>query len=253
MALCDVHFKSDVLTKQVGMNVILPEVGEPPFPTFYLLHGLSDDYTIWMRRTRIEHYVSTLPIVVVMPDGYRGFYTDSAQGPAYAKFFSTELIRFVERNFPVEPKREARCVGGLSMGGYGALRLSLGFPELFVSAVSHSGAVLHGSRNGPRPGGPLDRTEFQRIFGTEPAGTDHDLLELAKRAKSQGLLPKIRIDCGTDDELLEDNRQLHAKLDALRIPHEYEEFPGGHNWDFWDTHVQRAIQFHMRNLGVTKT
>lgn len=252
MAICNVHFKSNVLGKQTGMNVILPEIGEPPFATLYLLHGLSDDYTIWMRRTRIEHYVSALPLIVVMPDGYRGFYTDNSAGPAYAKHFSSEVIQFVERNFPAKRSREGRVIGGLSMGGYGALRLALGFPDLFCSAVSHSGAVLHGSRNQRPAGSALDEPEFHRIFGKEPAGTEHDLLQLAKRAKARGPLPKMRIDCGAEDELLEDNRQLHAKLDALRVPHEYEEFPGGHNWDFWDTHVQRAIAFHAKNLGMMK-
>src|SRR4029079_9754697 len=109
---------------------------------------------------------------------------------------------------------------------------------------------LHGSRNQRPAGIALEEAEFHRIFGEAPVGTDHDLLELAKRAKARGPLPALRIDCGTEDELLEDNRQLHAKLDALRVPHEYEEFAGGHNWDFWDTHVQRAIKFHAKNLSM---
>src|SRR5947208_5810022 len=68
MSLCEVHWKSEVLRKQVGTYVILPDVGRPPFPTFYLLHGLSDDHTAWLRRTRIEWYVRELPLIVVMPD-----------------------------------------------------------------------------------------------------------------------------------------------------------------------------------------
>src|SRR3954469_4028402 len=92
MPLCDVHWFSNVLQKHVGMNVILPDGGKPPFATYYLLHGLSDDYTGWLRRTRIESYVRELPLIVVMPDGFRGFYTDNADGPAYAKYITEELV-----------------------------------------------------------------------------------------------------------------------------------------------------------------
>ena len=84
MSLCEVHWKSEVLRKQLGAYVILPDVGRPPFATFYLLHGLSDDHTTWLRRTRVEWYVRELPLIVVMPDGGRGLYTNNAGGPPFA-------------------------------------------------------------------------------------------------------------------------------------------------------------------------
>jgi S-formylglutathione hydrolase FrmB len=246
MALCDTRWFSDVLQKMTGTLVILPDKGEPPFPTFYLLHGLSDDYSSWHRRTRIEWYVRDLPLIVVMPDAYRGFYTDNEQGPDYAKFFAEELVYMVERNFPAKSARGARCVGGLSMGGYGALRLALGHPNVFASANSHSGALLHGSRP---PHGPI-AAEMKRVFGARPSGSDHDLLELAERCRRAGKAPKLRIDCGYEDELLDDNRTFHERLLELEYPHEYEEFPGGHNWDYWDYHVNLALMFHARNLRI---
>jgi putative tributyrin esterase len=251
MALCDVHWSSSVLEKKLGMYVILPEVGTPPFATYYLLHGLSDDYTVWLRRTRIEWYVREMPLMVVMPDGFRGFYTDNADGPAYAKYMAEELVEFVERNFPARRSREARCVGGLSMGGYGALRLGLAYPHLFASANSHSGALMHGGRDGPRPDGPLSPAEFRRIFGERPQGSGHDLVALARRAgQSNQPLPRLLIDCGTDDVLLEDNRLFHAELERLKMPHEYREFPGAHTWDYWDQHVRDALEFHLRALSL---
>jgi S-formylglutathione hydrolase FrmB len=82
MSLCQVHWKSSILKKQVSTTVILPDSGEGPFDTLYLLHGLGDDHSIWLRRTRIEWYVRDLPLIVVMPDGYRGWYTDHEEGPA---------------------------------------------------------------------------------------------------------------------------------------------------------------------------
>jgi S-formylglutathione hydrolase FrmB len=259
MPLCEVHWSSSILEKKVGMYVILPEpaLGEGPWPVYYLLHGLSDDYTVWQRRTRIEWYVRDMPMIVVMPDGFRGFYTNNADGPKYATFMTTELIDFVERYFPARRDRAGRCVGGLSMGGYGALRLALdGFGNPYASANSHSGALMHGSRNSPREDGPLTEKEFRRIFGDRPAGSDHDLLWLARFAAAAAAkgnyTPKLLLDCGTEDHLLDDNRTFHRELTRIGVPHEYREFPGGHDWDYWDAHVRDALAFHMGVMGVRK-
>jgi putative tributyrin esterase len=248
MALCDLHFFSQALGKHVGAYVYVPDDFAPPFATLYLLHGLSDDYTGWMRRSSIERHAGGYGLMIVMPDGYRGFYTDNAAGPAYATYIAKEVVETIERIFPAKRSRESRGVGGLSMGGYGALRLALGHPQIFSVATSHSGAVLHGSRNHPRAGGALQDDEFHRIFGDAPVGTDHDVLHLAAEAKKAGTLPHMRIDCGVDDDLIHDNRTLHAKLETLRVPHEYAEFPGGHDWEYWDTHVREALAFHSTHL-----
>ena len=108
------------------------------------------------------------------------------------------------------------------MGGYGALRLGLGYPDTYGSVNSHSGAVMHGAKTYTKP----EQAEFKRVFGARPAGSNHDLLVLAKKAKRAGKLPKLLIDCGTEDYLLADNREFHAKLDAMGVPHQYAEFPG---------------------------
>jgi S-formylglutathione hydrolase FrmB len=251
MALCEVHWSSTVLEKKLGTYVILPDAGSPPFATYYLLHGLSDDHTVWLRRTRIEWYVRELPLIVVMPDGFRGFYTDNADGPPYARYMAEELVQFVERNFPARRERESRCIGGLSMGGYGALRLALGYPDLFVSANSHSGALMHGSRSAPRPDGPLTPAEFRRIFGQNRPGSEHDLVALARRAKLSGqVMPELLIDCGTEDFLLEDNRLFHRELETAGVAHEYREYPGAHTWDYWDEHVRDALEFHLQALRL---
>ncbi len=241
MSLCEIHWFSKTLEKQVATTVLLPDAGKPPFASYYLLHGLSDDHTTWQRRTRIEWYVRDLPLIVVMPDGYRGFYTDHEGGPAYAKYISEELVSFVERTLPAKASRETRHIGGLSMGGYGALRAAFGYPHLWTSANSHSGALMHGSRQW-QTGKEMDRSN---IFSADPRGTSHDLLKLAADAKRAGPLPRLLIDCGTEDFLLKDNREFHAKLDAMRVPHRYAEFPGDHNWDYWDVHVREALAFHL--------
>jgi putative tributyrin esterase len=261
MPWAEVHWRSEILLKQTTMQVILPSVGRPPYATFYLLHGLGDDSTMWMRRTRIEMYVRALPLIVVMPDGYRGFYTDNAEGPAYARHLGVEIPDFVERNLPARPARGARAIGGLSMGGYGALRVALGYPERFCSANSHSGALMRFNLDlGPRAARkdrvfrkhpPAFFAELRRIFGRRPMGTRHDLLALIRRARRRHRrLPAILVDCGTEDSLLECNRDLHRDLQAARVPHQYREFPGDHDWDYWDQHVRDALQFHARNLRL---
>jgi S-formylglutathione hydrolase FrmB len=252
MPLCHFHWFSNVLQKHVETNVILPSAGKPPFATYYLLHGLSDDYSGWLRRTRIEWHVRELPLIVVMPDGYRGFYTDNAEGPAYGTYIAEELVDCVERNFPAKRSRVGRCIGGLSMGGYGALRLALSNPHRYASANSHSGALLYGARNGPRDPSPLTPLEQRQIFGPEPVGTSHDLLAVAARAKeSGGKLPKLQLDCGTEDHLIEYSRAVHQELLRLGIPHEYREHAGAHDWDYWERRVLDAITFHARVLRLT--
>jgi putative tributyrin esterase len=248
MSLCHIHWSSDVLQKQVSTYVILPDRGPGPFPVFYLLHGLSDDYTIWLRRTRIDVYAAWFPMIIVMPDGGRGFYTNNYQGPRWADHLALELPDFIERTFPARKDRAGRCIGGLSMGGYGAMRLGLGHADRYASINSHSGALrtLTATRD------VLPPDEFARIFGPVIEGTENDLLHLAKKAKSQGNLPPIRIDCGTEDFLLEENRLLHRQLTDANIPHEYAEFPGYHNWDYWEIHIQEALRFHAKNLGIQK-
>ena len=245
MAFAQLHWSSQTLGKQVTTWVLLPDGGTPPFATFYLLHGLSDDQTMWMRRTRVEMYAAGRPIIIVMPDGGRGFYTDHHDGgPQWATHIGVELPTMIERTFPAKATRDGRFTGGLSMGGYGALRIALGYPDRFASAVSHSGAVLGPRRRNDTP----PSAEYRAIVGHHSgiAGTENDLALLAQRAEAGGLLPRLRIDCGTDDFLIEDNRTLDRQLSEAGIPYEYAEYPGGHTWDYWDEHVRDAIDFHLR-------
>ena len=250
MAFCQMQWHSKVLGKALATNVILPDVGTGPYPVFYLLHGLSDDHTIWARRTSIERYVAGLPLIVVMPDGFRGFYTNHENGPAYATYMAEELPAFVERTFHARTDRAGRCIGGLSMGGYGAMRLALGYPEVYCSANSHSGALAFG--HDPVQLNTSYSQEWLLTVGATPAGSAHDLYALAEVRRKEGNAPAIRIDCGSEDFLIEPNRRFTAHLKELGIEHEYAEFPGTHNWGYWDLHVQEALAFHARNLGLER-
>jgi putative tributyrin esterase len=126
MAWCDLHFRGTAVLKHTNMYVILPE-GEGPFPVLYLLHGLSDDYSVWMRRTRIEVYAEKYPLIIVMPDGHRSWYVNDPRlgGLAYEDLIVKDVVGLVDRTFPTVRSREGRAVAGLSMGGYGAIMLGL--------------------------------------------------------------------------------------------------------------------------------
>lgn len=250
MAFCELKYFSEALGIATAADILLPETKqEGPFSTFYLLHGLSDDHTIWQRRTSLERYVQDLPLIVVMPNGGRGFYCDAIEGMAYETAIIRDLVRYVDSVFQTRACREGRCIGGLSMGGYGAVKLALKHPDLFCSAVSHSGALAFAHRPLVVTAGNGRAREFSRIVGEHPEGGTEDIFALAERL-DPARRPAIRIDCGTEDFLIEDNRALHAHLEKIGYPHEYQEFPGSHNWGYWDIHVQEAIAFHVRNLGI---
>lgn len=251
MALSELHYYSKALDKMTAATVILPDgegVPPGPYPVFYLLHGLSDDYTAWQRRTSLERYAEGMPLIIVMPDGGRGWYTNAREGYAYETAIVRDLVGLVDQIYHTDPRREARVVGGLSMGGYGAVKLALGRPDLFCSAVSHSGALTMAHQAGDPTVARV--RELVRIFGPDPRGGPDDLFTLAARV-DRALLPALRIDCGTEDFLLDANRDFHAHLEELGVPHEYAELPGGHTWDYWDRHVRDALVFHARALGLS--
>jgi S-formylglutathione hydrolase FrmB len=249
MAFVQLHWFSQILRKQTTTWILLPDTGTGPFAVYYLLHGLSDDHTSWMRHTRINDYAAALPLIVVMPDGARSYYTNHSSGPQWAIHIAEELPAYIERNFPAQTTRQGRCIGGLSMGGYGAMRLALGYPDRYISANSHSGALM-----GPSPKfGTLSVDEHRQIIGSVYDGSEHDLATLAKRASIGPSFPKLRIDCGVEDFRLEDNRQFHQALQVLNIQHEYQEFRGNHNWDYWDVHIREALAFHAGALGIGST
>lgn len=255
MAFATINYHSRSLKKASSFNVILPDDPEIPRPwaAFYLLHGLSDDHTIWMRRTSIERYATGLPMVVVMPDGGRGWYTNAVgPGPGYA--YEDDLVKdvvgLVDRTFPVKTERSGRAIGGLSMGGYGAVKVGLKHHELFASINSHSGA-LGFPRLDPEEAGRRSH-EFVSIFGKSARGGPEDPFAIVERI-DHGRIPAMRIDCGIDDFLIDQNREFHKHLETSRIVHEYQEFPGAHNWEYWDQHVREALAFHARNLNLKKS
>ena len=246
MAFCVLHYYSDALKKQTAVNVLLPDPSIPgPYAVMLLLHGLSDDHTCWTRWSSIERHVEGWPLIVAMPDGGRSFYCDAEEGYAYGTAIGTELPELLKAYFPTSGKW---CVSGLSMGGYGAIKLALRHPNRFVSGHSMSGALgFAHSRDFAESAGDA---EFRRIVGGKPRGGPHDLHALSASLKAPR--PNLLIDCGVEDFLIDDNRAFHGHLQSLGIEHEYQEYPGAHTWAYWDEHVQEGLAFHARNLGLAQ-
>ena len=242
MSLCTVKFKAAAIGKETAMNVLLPNKGRGPFPVMYLLHGLSDDYSTWLRLTRIEWHVWELPLMVVMPDGDRSFYANSAQCGAYEDHIMKDVIGYVERTFPASRKRRGRAIAGLSMGGYGAMMLGLKYARKFSVICSHSSAF--------RPDQLLANSPDGRLLYPVMRRKEYDCRALARAVAAKGPRPAVKIDCGTDDYLIEMNRAFHAYLGRIGFPHHYTEYPGVHNWNYWETHIQETIAFVMKHVKV---
>jgi putative tributyrin esterase len=255
MALVRCDFYSDALGVSTSMTVLLPEATESQigmtgavtgseFPTLYLLHGLSDDDSIWLRRTSIERYVAPLGLAVVMPAVSRSFYTDEVYGLKYWTFVSAELPAKAESLFRLSRQRADRFVAGLSMGGYGAFKLALRQPERFCAAASLSGALdIARIQRERRDSG--DPRMMQRLFGAaNVAGTDNDLLTLLSTVKDP---PPLYLSCGTEDVLIKDNRSFAAAAEANGVALTTDYQPGEHDWDYWDRTIQDVLAWLPRS------
>lgn len=249
MALIHCNFFSRVLELQRSMDVILPHdlaPRDPPrgkAPVLWLLHGLSDDHTIWQRRTSIERYAGERGLAVVMPGVDRSFYADMASGPRWWTHVSEELPRLVAAIFPVSARREETFVAGLSMGGYGAFKLALRQPGRFAAAASLSGAMDARLRLTERRE-DRDPSEVHRIFGATSAEFDpgNDLFDLARKM-NPAKCPKLFQCCGKEDFLYAENVRFRVHARSLKLPLTYEEGPGTHEWDYWDRMIQRVLDW----------
>lgn len=259
MAFINCSFKSALLGKAVALNAVIPQASPPyrygelsgkRYRTVFLLHGLSDDQSAWSRYTSIERYANLYNVAVIMPDGGRSFYTDAANGFPYWSFISEELPMLVAELFPISLKREDCFAAGLSMGGYGALKLALRHPERFA-AVGALSPVVDLKRRFEAPETSAWLPELKNIFVSPEHAviSGNDLFDLAKKAvTSQSELPRMISFCGKDDFMLEDNRAFNAAVKKLNYPEFYSyEYPGGHNWEFWDRHIQDIFRFFFNN------
>ena len=236
MSYFNITYFSKALGKTCQMLVFKPD-SKKPFPAVYQLHGHSDDYTQWARFTSLEQYAVDRQIMIVMPDGGRGYYTNSVNEENYEDHI-IETVRFIDDTFDTIKDRSQRGIGGLSMGGYGALKLGMKYCDIFSSVAAHSSVITPEERCGASP-------FWYNIFANEKP--ENSLRHLAKK---NGSKIKFRFDCGTEDSLFPDNKKFHEFLCENKIEHIFEEFPGTHNWGYWREHVGAAIDFHAKNFGL---
>lgn len=260
MAFIQMSILSKSLMRTVPVNVILPvdkmvlpgmpKREEKPYKALYLLHGIFGNCTDWVCGTRIQRFSEEHDLVVVMPSGDNAFYVDRpAAHNFYGEFIGEELVELTRKMFPLSRKREHTFIGGLSMGGYGAMRNGLKYGDTFGYIVSLSGA-LHLEEMASRT---KDNTFFieSKSFAESCFGDLSKLLDsdknpkwLVKERKKAGKpLPKVYIACGDQDSLLEANRDMAAFLKAQGVDVTFEVGPGGHEWDFWDAYIKKAIDW----------
>lgn len=254
MAFITCNFYSEALGLSTSMTVILPQqttsqIGltnrssQKLHKTLYLLHGLSDDDTIWARRTSIERYVAELGLAVVMPNVHQSFYTDMEYGNKYWTFLTEELPAIARSFFPLSDAREDNYVAGLSMGGYGAFKWALRHPDRIAAAGSLSGA-LDMANHIKDAAMPHMNSFFRLIYGEKDiTGSNEDLLHLVRDQRSSEQKPLLFQCCGTEDFLYKDNLAFRDAAEQADFPLTYVEGPGTHEWGYWDTHIQQFLKW----------
>ena len=224
--------------------LFVPKVADETadLPIYLLLHGVYGSHWCWALKggahrtaARLMEAGEIAPAIIAMPsDGLWG--DGSAYGTHHGKQFDRwiveDVVMAVREISPVAGPESKVCIGGLSMGGYGALMLGGRFPERFAAISGHSSITRL-----------AEMGEFveEPLVGYEEAIAVHDVVAVFKASRDQ--LPPVRFDCGTEDPLLEGNRLLRRQLTEAGIAHEYEEFPGGHEWSYWATHVEKTLRF----------
>ncbi len=255
MALIQVSFVSQCLFRSVPIQVILPVDkisfdGSPvpppkPFKTLYLLHGLLGSCGDWVSGTRIQRWAEERDLAVVMPSGDNHFYLDQpAGGDRYGQYIGEELVEITRRMFPLSRRREDTFIGGLSMGGYGAVRNGLKYHETFSHIIGLSSAlhILEDAENAGSARISFEESNFGPL--NEAVSSDRNPRVLIERlVRENAELPRIYLACGTGDSLIDVNRAYRKAFEDAGFDITWAETDGGHTWDLWDDQIHRALDW----------
>jgi putative tributyrin esterase len=244
--LKDSDFVSKSLGRTMHYRVLLPGnygSGEQKYPVLYLLHGLYGNYKDWTDRTAVAKYVENVALIIVMPDANDSWYTNWATDPAqkYEDYIIKDLLAEIESHYRTINTRQGRWIAGLSMGGYGALKFGLKYPELFSVVGSFSGAL--NAADDLYAQVSSFAAQLLKVYGPPDnrARMDNDIFETVKFSNPEKL-PYLYLSCGTADRFLSTNREFVASLPARKIRYEYHERPGAHEWPFWDSSLQDFLR-----------
>ncbi len=264
MAVIHCNFYSQLLSYDIGVNVILPENRTPYefvdgkpycFQVLYLLHGRGDNCNGWIRGTSIERYALEHRIAVIMPSGEDSFYVDSVHGKRYFSYMTEELPTRMKEWFPISDNPADTFIAGLSMGGYGALKIGLTYPERYGGIGIFSAVTipkgLYGILNNFKDCEIL-KDNLDRVFGRgQLRPEDNPMWLLESCVRQQKKLPLLVQYEGKQDMLYEMNREFYCFAASLGQKILYEEWEGGHDWKFWDQAVEKALEtFPLKNNVV---
>ena len=239
-----VTVKSRALSARADITLFAPAEAKnlQDIPLVILLHGVYGSHWAWAVKGHAHRTAQRLigageipPLALAMPsDGLWG--DGSGYVPHSRKNFEQWIIEEVpsaaRTALPCVSEKSPLFIAGLSMGGFGALRLGAKYPRKFRAVAGHS-SITHFEQIKPFV------EEDLALSGVAP----ENFCVLETMLRNRAALPPIRFDCGTEDQLLEPNRELHRQLEANKIPHLYEEFPGGHDWKYWETHLADTLKF----------
>lgn len=245
------HVFSEAMQKHIPTLIVLPESydahdSSKTYPVLYMLHGYSGDYIgYYFHIPDLQELCDKYEMILVCPDGgYNSWYFDAPYGNdcKYETFISKELVQYIDNNYVTRLDRDSRAICGLSMGGHGALYNAIRNSRVFGAAGSMSGGV--------------DLTPFPLEWElSDRLGTfafNKQLWESHCVTNMIQFIPNdltLLIDCGVDDFFMPVNRKFHEKLLKNKIPHDYIERPGGHDWDYWAnaTRFQLLFFYHYFN------
>lgn len=238
VTLRDVSFRSAALNRDMPYRVILPTnlSAERKLPVVYLLHGGGGGFRDWSNYSDVAHFAES-GFLLVMPEGGSSYYTNAVDPPQdrYEDYIVKDLIPDVEARFHTGGGRVNRAIIGISMGGFGAVKIAFHHPDLFAFVGGLSSAI-----DAPRRAFTIRRLQqsrhFNAIFG--PTGSsnrrDNDPLELVRTANPDAA-PYFFLTCGEEESLLPPNREFAALLAQRHFKYEFHTVHGAHNWDQWNS------------------
>jgi len=236
VVLRDITFHSAALNRDMQYRVVLPAHVAPgqKLPVVYLLHGGGGGFRDWTNDSDVARFAES-GMVLVMPEGGSSYYTNAVDPPQdrYEDYIATDVMADVESKFPVATGRSNRAIVGVSMGGFGAVKLALHHPELFIFAGGLSSAI-----DVPRRAFSIKRLQQSRhynsIFGSTGSQTrrENDPFALVRTANPEAA-PYFFLTCGEQEGLLPANREFAALLEARHFRHEFHTVPESHDWNQW--------------------
>jgi len=254
VTLQDVEFYSPALRRNMQYRVFLPANSKGVrWPVVYLLHGGDGTFRNWSNYTDVSRYAAD-GFLLVMPQGDYSWYTNAVARPQdrYEDYIVTDLPADVERRFPVWPDGSSRAIVGVSMGGFGAVKLTLQHPDKYAFVGGLSSAIDVPRR--PFTWRRLNQSRaYREIFG--PDGSDtrraNNPFVLAARADPKNV-PYFYLTCGRLEGLLAPNREFAAVLQRRGIGYEFHDVPGGHDWNQWNTQLDSMFRSLESHLSVAR-